>query len=186
MCRARDFFSTSSIFDGMASKIKCICMAADRKNQQENSVFQYIQVLPLMKNLIVADDRRIFVDFTRLHLQKMKPSKALYFTIVTAVCVTTLIIVLSRPFHSDDVEVTRRAETNAVLSVCGDALNYWVAKHNRVPSVGEGLSVLKMQATPLDGWGRPIIFKKNGSRFQLYSPGKNGIDENGSGDDIVY
>jgi hypothetical protein len=124
-------------------------------------------------------------------MQKMKNSKSLYLVMGAALCLVALLIfAISRPLDSD-AEADQRSRTKSVLSICGSALDSWSKEHHRLPSVEEGLSVLEMKVRiPLDGWGRPIIFKRNdssaSSRFQLYSRGKNGIDENGAGDDMSY
>jgi hypothetical protein len=126
-----------------------------------------------------------------LKSKKMKSSKSLYLALCAAFCVAVPVFFsISRPLDSD-IDADKRARTLSVLSVCGGALDHWSREHDRAPTAQEGLSVLEMKVpVPFDGWGRPIIFKSvssnTSSEFQVYSRGKNGVDENGDGDDMSY
>lgn len=95
-----------------------------------------------------------------------------------------------RPIDAD-VEAGKHLRTDSVLLVCGYAIDAWVKKEGRVPTDHEGLSVLGMKTSAaVDAWGRQIVYRPNQvnslPQFLLYSLGPNGIDENGSGDDIAY
>ena len=37
----------------------------------------------------------------------------------------------------------------------------------------------------VDGWGNNVVYQISGSRYALYSCGRNGVDDHGDGDDIV-
>jgi YD repeat-containing protein len=121
---------------------------------------------------------------------KMKITFRHYFYVLAAVILVATLWRISRPLDSDP-EAFKRGRTNAMLPLCGDVLNVWIKEHGRSPSTTEGLSVLEMKSNiAMDGWERPIVYKHIGSRdstlFSLYSTGPNGVDENGSGDDLRY
>ena len=71
--------------------------------------------------------------------------------------------------------------------------------YGRLPTEQEGLSALlrppgnesdpyfKKGQLPIDPWGGSYVYHpaEDGRHFSLYSPGRNGIDEHGGGDDVV-
>jgi hypothetical protein len=79
--------------------------------------------------------------------------------------------------------------SEAALSVVGLSIDHWALEHGRAPSTTEGLGVLDLKATPLDGWERPLAYVPDAGsakNFRLYSVGADGIDSQGDGDDIRY
>jgi len=79
------------------------------------------------------------------------------------------------------------------------ALESFRGDYGRFPSDQEGLDALphppdedhgpyiKKRVPPKDPWDRAYIYRSSptGDRFTLYSSGRNGVDEQGEGDDIV-
>jgi len=89
-----------------------------------------------------------------------------------------------------DGELHMKSYTVVMLSVCGQAVKQWQRENGRVPTATEGLAVLKMNGLPLDGWGRPLVYRPRmdlqGPAFDLYSLGPRGVDDGGNGDNISY
>jgi len=90
-----------------------------------------------------------------------------------------------------------RGRTIARLAVLRIALVEFRDRNLRYPLESEGLTALGdegtgvLEANPpatayvLDGWGRPFIYRTTTDGMPLlYSVGENGIDEQGSGDDL--
>jgi len=85
----------------------------------------------------------------------------------------------------------------AQLEYLRDLLNKYREVHGRFPMADEGLealrradanmTVLLRKSVPLDSWGEPYVYSvvPDGSAFQLYSTGRNRIDEHGGGDDVT-
>lgn len=99
--------------------------------------------------------------------------------------------VFTRPLIDSDAAAFRLMTTHSNLSIIGDSIVYWTMKHGRAPNDKENFSVLKMTTnSPIDGWEKPLKYRNmeiaGPGRFLLYSTGPDGIDENGSGDDVVY
>lgn len=99
-------------------------------------------------------------------------------------------LVFLRPLDSDAKQY-RLSEALATLQLCGASLDNWIKDNHRIPTELEGLTVLMPRKFPVqDGWGRTLIYKvkKQGKEQgnKLYSVGPNGIDEDGTGDDIQY
>jgi hypothetical protein len=70
-----------------------------------------------------------------------------------------------------------------------DRLQWYKREKGTYPSQEQGLRVLKgeyIREVPIDPWGSEYVYrvKPNGD-FVLYSRGKNKLDENGLGDDVV-
>lgn len=107
------------------------------------------------------------------------------------ICVIAIAFVLTRPLLDSDEDAFRSMTTHSNLSLIGGSIEFWKGQHKRAPTDEENFSVLEMTTnTPPDGWGRPLVYKNleviGHGKFLLYSLGPNGIDENGSGDDVVY
>lgn len=120
----------------------------------------------------------------------MNKIRALYLFPV-AVLVGGSIIFGLRERLDSNVEKHAMSETISLLGLFGAALETWAQNNGRAPSTSAGLSVLELDNTkPADGWGRPFIYRQDNSRipsgFKLYSVGPDGIDSDGSGDDVNY
>lgn len=89
--------------------------------------------------------------------------------------------------------------TQTLLSIerLADVLEAHHRHTGRYPTTEEGLSALVGSAysgwspgyvIPFDAWGRPYRYEHpssgSGTQYELWSLGRNGIDEHGSGDDI--
>jgi hypothetical protein len=89
--------------------------------------------------------------------------------------------------HPDKVRVAR---TMTELQICGQELDAWSRGHGRVPTEQEGFALLKTKkCSSIDEWGNPIAYKNIAGEmpiFLLFSFGPNGVNESGSGDDIIY
>jgi len=90
-----------------------------------------------------------------------------------------------------------KGKTVARLDVLQIALDEFHKKNHRYPAASEGLNALRsetsgvLEANPpysavaLDGWNRPFVYRMAGEGPPiLYSIGPNGIDEQGTGDDL--
>lgn len=84
-------------------------------------------------------------------------------------------------------------ETQSDLREIQKALDFYYEKNGNLPNNEMGLSALLNQTPPIiknarqDSWWQPFVYKNNDNKknYILYSIGKNGIDEFGSGDDIT-
>ena len=120
---------------------------------------------------------------------KLKYLSALILVLL-GIFVTRFCYVILNPLDSD-AEMQRLSKTLAVLKLCDNSLKTWIVENHQVPTSDEGLSVLKLSVYPVrDGWGRTLIYKEGliseSEKFNIYSVGPNGTDENGLGDDVIY
>lgn len=104
--------------------------------------------------------------------------------------VLVLFLVMRKRLDSDP-EINNLGRTLSILSAVGVTIDEWVATHAKVPSTEEGIAVLGLrERNPKDAWGRTFRYRQTGGPsprdFILYSVGADGIDSNGSGDDVVY
>lgn len=93
-------------------------------------------------------------------------------------------------------------KAKADLQTISNALELYRLDNGTYPSTEEGLRALiektesgvnwrdggylSKKSIPKDPWGEEYVYKFDGENFSVYSKGPNRIDENGSGDDIVY
>lgn len=109
----------------------------------------------------------------------------------TAFFIIALTFVATRPRLDSDIVAHRSMATQVVVSMVGEGFEFWISNHKRTPTDEENFHVLEMKTnSPRDGWERPLIYKNTESNgphtYMLYSVGPNGVDEHGSGDDVVY
>jgi hypothetical protein len=108
------------------------------------------------------------------------------FLIIVAILVVT-IVVFDITIPNKNIECGRYSATHNDLNLIANTFfaNKFVIKdvitQEHVKDLKEkGFENIK------DRWDQTFIFKNDKDSFILYSTGKNGRDENGSGDDIVY
>lgn len=84
--------------------------------------------------------------------------------------------------------------TRASMKVIEKALALYQMRANAYPATLEELvpNQLSSYEDTLDAWGRPIVFavdtldtNQQPRKWMLYSPGDNGVDDGGLGDDVV-
>jgi len=83
------------------------------------------------------------------------------------------------------VDIARRGHLPFISSM----LQFYKEEKGTFPTQAQGLQALKgdyLREIPIDPWGNNYVYrvKANGD-FVLYSIGKNKLDENGFGDDVV-
>jgi general secretion pathway protein G len=118
-------------------------------------------------------------------------------TLVVLALVVCIVIVLAplvykKPDNSDVV-------TRYQLISIAEALDMYREDFGEYPTTEQGLNALAKSfgkgpyirgEFDADAWGGRIIYFRLGSNekasFELYSPGRNKIDENAKGDDISY
>jgi general secretion pathway protein G len=72
------------------------------------------------------------------------------------------------------------------------AVQQWSESHHRLPGEAEGLEALAsgdgraLDHVPSDPWHHPYVYRliREAPGFDLYSAGKDGVDNRGAGDDI--
>lgn len=92
-----------------------------------------------------------------------------------------------------DESGSESVSTKADIKLLGLALQAFHRDMGRYPEEQEMPLALTGKAYldkwPKDGWGHAYRYRKTSGTphpFMLYSPGPNGIDENGDGDDINF
>jgi hypothetical protein len=91
-----------------------------------------------------------------------------------------------------DLEIN---QVRAQIANTSDALGAYRSASGNFPAGEAGLAAL-LQPTvggpyllrmPIDSWGNALVYRRSsqGDAFSLYSRGRNGLDEQGGGDDIV-
>jgi len=127
------------------------------------------------------------------------------FTLVEIMVVVIIIgllagIVSVRVFSYLNEAKINKAKTD--LSAIANALELFRLDNGVYPPTEEGLKALiektasgvnwreggylSKKSIPKDPWGEEYVYKFDGENFTVYSKGPNRIDEQGSGDDIVY
>jgi hypothetical protein len=93
---------------------------------------------------------------------------------------------------------SQRGRTVARLTLFREALEDYDESFGNFPAESEGLTALMRGGEPIikgigvgpedlvDGWNKPFVYRVGESGLPtLYSVGPNGVDEAGSGDDLV-
>jgi len=122
-----------------------------------------------------------------------------FFIYGAAVCGLLVVVVgvslFICPLSIVDLKIDR--VRRGVIPLVTSALETYRADFGHFPPEETGLSTLTttivpgqgrpyLRTIPPDPWGSRYIYRLRGAdRFLLYSPGRNGVDEQGGGDDIV-
>jgi general secretion pathway protein G len=115
-------------------------------------------------------------------------------------CSFLLIVFLSFVALESRGPIDRDQHTYATvmrLSDIGLALELFRKEAGRYPTTNEGLDLLVsknektqyLRLLPSDSWGRFFVYSETPGAvhpFVLYSTGRNGVNEDGNGDDIEY
>lgn len=101
-----------------------------------------------------------------------------------------------QPPNPEPAVDTTAIETQAALLLVKNGLAIYRLENAKLPAKLEELLapsanypdgyLAPKKELPKDGWGRALVFKPeaDGKRFQLYSLGPDGKDDNGAGDDV--
>ncbi|MEW8052520.1 MAG: type II secretion system protein GspG [Candidatus Thiodiazotropha sp.] len=117
---------------------------------------------------------------------------------------SVLVLILASCQSNEGTLSTREGFTKARILIFTNALEAYKKDVGTFPTIGEGLAILLLQSNDKPNWHGPYIDRRDVPRdawlnhfiyiyppifgdkdFDLYSPGPNGIDEQGKGDDIV-
>lgn len=127
------------------------------------------------------------------------------FTLVEIMVVVIILGLLAGLVSVRVFSYLKEAKVNkakADLQTISNALELYRLDNGVYPSTDEGLRALiektesginwrdggylTKRKIPKDPWGEEYVYKYDGENFIIYSKGPNRIDENGSGDDVVY
>lgn len=103
---------------------------------------------------------------------------------------------ITDPAVDSDASEAELVETRATLAFLAGRLAVYRIEHKRFPATMGDLckptanfprGFIDVDTLPLDGWKRSYVYEASaaGDTFRLWSPGRNGQDEKGGGDDVV-
>ncbi len=137
---------------------------------------------------------------------KIRPIRAaLWYAFAIALLVGAFLFVYIR-ITLNNLQQARRSSCEAILAQLEQALAMYRLDMDFYPTTSQGLEALtkgtvhhppyfvnrlngEIQPRILDPWGHPFVYRYKyqgrATRFELYSAGLNGIDENGMGDDVT-
>ncbi|MCL2645878.1 MAG: type II secretion system major pseudopilin GspG [Phycisphaerales bacterium] len=125
------------------------------------------------------------------------------FTLIELLLVLIILAVLASvavPIYTGRSKKAKIDATKASISNIETAIDTFESEQGRFPESLDELvhppeaqdgsqPTRYLKALPTDGWGHPFFYKVPGNvntdRYDIWSAGPNGIDENGSGDDIT-
>jgi len=127
------------------------------------------------------------------------------FTLIELLLVLIILAVLASvavPIYTGRSRQAKIDATKASISNLETAIDLFENTYDRFPETLDELvrppvapdgsqpaRFLKSTIVPTDGWGRSFFYKTPGNvdteRYDIWSAGPNGLDENGSGDDIT-
>jgi general secretion pathway protein G len=97
------------------------------------------------------------------------------------------------PYNANPKPNATLRATMMDLQTIATQLKIFQINSDKYPTTSAGLNALVtaklLKKALLDPWGHPYVYRcpgRNGSDFDLYSIGPNGLDDNGGGDDISF
>jgi hypothetical protein len=106
--------------------------------------------------------------------------RVLWYAMAFAGLIAAFLLVLSLIFRNHTE--SQRHTCQALLL----QIEWMVVQHRADHGLPADLGELSKEGhQPLDPWGRRFVYRVSADRkYQLYSLGPNGVDENGKGDDV--
>lgn len=106
---------------------------------------------------------------------------------VALICFTCTFFLIQHAYASGNFGV----ETKFLIDVWANKIENYYQKEGHYPKASDGIKIIKgLRGNPADSWGNELIYlypaKFGTMNFDLYSKGRNAIDEYGAGDDISH
>ena len=108
-----------------------------------------------------------------------------------SICVVILYLIMHALFLNPNVYASSNlgVKTQFIIKVWSEGIENFYQTEKHYPNMNTGIKIIKgLEGNPGDSWGNELIYiypaKYGDKKFDLYSKGRNGIDEYGEGDDI--